>query len=432
MALEFAAGSFTWSSADGLSSTYTVSGLSFQPKAIRFYTLGNNAGSNNVVARSGARCVGFAVSTSSRRCVAAFSLNASASMACGSAAFDDCCMAIVDSTAVVGKLDITAFNSDGFVLTIDDASSITAQVFWEAWGGTDITVAQIGDITEPAATGNVDYTVTGFTSGATDQVVMFAGVQSVSALNTWESQDSGFHVGFAASTTAADNVTVVGNNDTGSASADCDGYCQDGECLSMITIAGGNPNARAVLTTFGANNFRLNWIARATTGRRSIFLAIKGGKWKSGALTINGNSASATATLSGLSFAPIGMSLIGRMTAKNTAGTATAQDRMSLGTGVSTSSRQAQGYLDLDGAGTSDVNLSGYYDQVLVYNNEVPTLITAYDINAMNSDGFQLIVDTAGGVASEWIGYLTFGNVPQLVPARVTNVSQAVNRASRF
>lgn len=413
MALEYAHGAVQWLAADAATTVYTISGLPFQPKALRFYWIGlQNAADAVSEAVNERRGVGFAVSTSARRAIGTFSQDTAATSNCGAAARDDCCVCLTDGAgASAGRLDLNSIPSDGFTLIVDLQAAANITVFWEAWGGTDITVAIVGDIAEPAATGNVDYTVTGFVAGATDQVVMFAGCQSTAALNTDAATDSGLHVGFA---TAVGGVTVCGNSDDASTAMDTDGYCQNSECLSMIVVAGGNPNARATLTQFGTDNFRLNWLARALTSRRTAFLAIKGGSWAVGEYTINGNTGSATATVSGLSFAPKGVSLIGRMTTKNTVATATANDRIGMGSGSSTSSRRSMGILDEDATASSacEINTTIQYDQVLCFPSTAGALQSAYDINAMNSDGFQIIVDTAGGVASEWQGYLTFGDAP--------------------
>jgi hypothetical protein len=412
MALEFAHGAIQWLGSDVATTTYTVSGLSFQPKALRFYSQGiqsaTDAASEAVNSRPG---MGFATSTSDRRSVMAIDVDTSASMVTASCSSAVAVAIDINSTGgIIGLLDLNSITSDGFVLIVDDQGGTSYTVFWEAWGGSDITVATTLAIAEPAATGNVDYAVTGFTSGATDQVVMFAGVQCTAAAETGAVSDSGFCAGFAAGINAADNVVVMGNNDEGFGSGDCDGYCKTGECLGMITVAGGNPNARAQLTLFGTDNFRLNWIARGLTNRRYIALAIKGGNWKAGSYTIAGNSLSATATVSSLTFAPKGLSLMGRMTAEQAAGVSSVQDRMGLGSGSSTTSRRSMCHLSEDAAANAEIDEAIEYDQVLVYPSTAGAVQAAYDINAMNSDGFEIIVDVAGGVASEWQGYLTFGD----------------------
>lgn len=401
-----------WLGADTPGTNYTISGLPFQPKALRFYWVGIGAAADSATATVDLRRgVGFATGTSARRAVGTFSDDANGTSDCGSVAADDCIAVTCDGSAArTGMLDLTAINSDGFVLTVDDQAPITAiSVFYEAWGGSDITVAAIGDIAEPGATGNQDYTVTGFVAGASDQVVMFAGCQSVSALNTAEAQDSGLHVGF--STGASNNVTMCGNSDDNSPAMDCDRYFRSGECLSMIVVGGGNPDALASLTQFGTDNFRLNWTARGLTDRRSIFLAIKGGQWSTGLYTIDPATVGNTATVSGLAFAPIGISTLYNRNPESAAGTASTHDVICIGSGSSTSSRRAMGQWDEDTVSTSEINLAIEFDEVMVSPSGAGGVSSAFDIDAMTSDGFRIICDVADVGAPMYAqGYLTFAS----------------------
>jgi hypothetical protein len=416
MALNFAHGSVQWLTTDALNATKVVTGLGFTPKALRFYWVGlqSNSPSNAV---SGAvnerRGVGFAVSNSSRRCVGTFAEddNNNASNDGSVAADNSVCITVDGAGTVDGRLDISSFDADGFTLIVDDVTPANITVFYEAWGGQDITVAVVGDIAEPAATGTQNYTVAGFTSDGKNQCVMFAGVQSVNALNTGQAQDSGLCVGFATSTSTVNNVVVLGNADDNSSVGDTDGYCRQGECLAQIVIAGGNPNARATLSAWGTDLFTLNWLARATTNRRNIFLAIKGGSWQASSYTIAGNTLNSTTTVSELPFLPLrGISLIGRMTAQSTAGTSTVQDRIGFGSGLSTTSRNSAGVLDNNGADPSQIGTIVRYDSVLSFPTNVGAVQATYDINAFGLNSFQIIVDTAGGVTNEFHGYLAFGD----------------------
>lgn len=416
MALEFSHGSIQWLTTTALNGTYTVSGLTFQPKALRFYWVGLQSNSpTNAVSQavSERRGIGFAVSTTSRRSVGTFSADNLGTSDCGSVAADNSVCITVDGTGLVdGRLDIDAFLTDGFRLIVDDVTPANITVFWEAWGGSDITVATVGDIAEPAATGDQTYTVTGFDALGTNQVVMLAGVQSTAALNTGQATDSGLNVGFASSTAVENNVTVCGNSDDASGTMDTDGYIITGECLSMIVVAGGNPNARARLSSYGANSFTLNWIARGLTNRRNIFLAIRGGAWEAGGYTINGNTLNSTTTINSFPFYPVGLSLIGRMTTVSAAGTSTVQDRIGFGTGISTTSRNSAGILDEDAtaSSSSEIDTIIQYDSVLSFPSITGTIQSQYDINSFSLISIQIIVDVAGGVANEFQGYLTFGS----------------------
>lgn len=422
--LEFAHGAVQWLTTDALNSTKAVTGLGFSPKAIRFYWVGlqsnspTNLSSQAVNERRG---VGFASSTTSRACVGTSSIDNSAAADCGSIWSNTQCVITVDALTGTkdGALDINSIDTDGFTLIVDDVTPANITVFWEAWGGDDIKNVTIGAIAEPAATGIQNYTATGFQLTANypyqDQCVMFAGVQAVSATDVGEQQDSGLHVGFLSRAASNNNITVCGNSDDASATMDTDGYNYTGDCISMITIAGGNPNARAALSSFNTGVFQINWITRAVTNRRSIYMAIKGGLWEAGSTTIAGNTLNSTTTVGGVPFNIRGVSLIGAMKTQSVIGTSTADDRIGFGSGVSPTSRNSAAVLDENGTANTEIDLSVYYDQVLVYPSVTGTLQTAYDISNLSANSLTLITDTAGGVASEWIGYLIFGDLKRPV-----------------
>jgi hypothetical protein len=425
MALDFAHGSVAWLTTQALNTTIPVTGLGFAPKALRFYWVGlrsdspTNANSQAVNERRG---VGFASSTTSRATVGTTSLNASGNSDCGSIWSNTACVITVSAAgAVDGLLDISSFDANGFTLIVDDVVPQNITVFWEAWGGTDITNITIGAIAEPAATGTQTYTATGFEASptkVTNQCIMFAGVQTVNASGVGQAQDSGLHVGFVAQspvgggTLAPDSVTVCGNSDDASGTMDTDGFNTSGFCVSMIVIAGGNPNAYAAFSNYGANSFTLNWVARATTNRRSIYMAIKGGDWAAGTAVIAGNTLNALSSFS-VPYNVKGISVIGAMKPGSIViptPASTVQDRIGFGSGKSTTSRNSAAILDTDNVGTSEINTSINYSDVLVYPSTTGTLQTAYDLSVFTGTTVTFIVATAGGVANEEIYYLVFGD----------------------
>ena len=416
MGLSYAHGAIQWLSTDAVSTTYVISGLSFQPKALRFWWVGihsaTDASSETV---NECRGVGFATSTSNRRCVGSFSQDTAATSTCGTVARNDAIACMTDGAGgSTAELDVDAITSDGFVAIVDDPADQDVTVYWETWGGTDITVATCGDWEEPTVTGDLDVTATGLMAGATDQVLMLAGVQSSAAINTAEAEASGMVVSFVTGTGIA-QVMVGGSADHNSLAMDTDGWCHSGECASMVQKAGAAVlETRASWTQWNTDGFRLNYATTSLNTRKSIFLAMKGGSWQAGAYTIDGSTGGATATVSGLAFTPIGVSLIGRMTTEQASNVTTANDRLGFGSGSSTSSRRSMGVLDEDATASSvcEIDTTIQYDQVLCFPSTAGGLQAAYDINAMNSDGFQIIVDTAGGVASEWQGYVAFGDAP--------------------
>lgn len=413
MALLFHHGVVQWLTSNALNTTISVTGLGFTPKALRFYWVGiqsnppTNAASQVLSERRG---IGFAVSPTSRRTVGTFNQDGAGSANCGSVEANNSVVITVDGNGTVdGRLDINSFDSDGFTLIVDDVTPANISVFYEAWGGDDITVAEVGDIGEPAATGNQTYTVNGFTSDGQNQVIMFAGIQSSAAINTGQAQDSGICVGFASSTNPRNNITICGNSDDGSNTMDTDGYVITGECLSMVIRAGGNISARARLDSWGTNSFTLNWLQRATTGRGYIYLAIKGGSWEANGVTIDGSVLNSTVRTGPLPFSPVGITAFTRNAGLNSPGTTFAQDIMAWGSGKSITSRNSVGCFDENGTANVEINLTISYDSLLEMPSGTGTSSTTFDINNFGLNSIEFITEVAGGSSVAFIGYLVFG-----------------------
>lgn len=411
MAMHYAHGLVQWLSADANGTNYVVTGLGFQPKAMMFVRGASTSATDAAGTGDLQKSIGVATAIDQRRCSTVISVNGQTQSTTAGVVFNDCVLGGISSTAVNAKLDLTAIGSDGFTLTVDDQSPVNVMVFWQAWGGTDITVAAVADIVEPGATGTQDITVTGFTSGATDQALIVVASSTTDTFGTiTTTADSRMGLGFATGTTDATNIMVTGQSDDSSGITDTDGAGKPGMCLGTIASVGGSVASRAKVTAWGTDLFTLTWAAREQA-RRHFALAIKGGSWAAGSYTIDGSTLNATATVSGLSFTPGGVMIIGRRSTETASGsTSSVEDRMSVGFGSSTSSRRATGYWDEDALETTDINLCNEYDQILAFPDSAGALGSAYDLNAINADGFQIIVDTAGGVASEWQGYLAWNS----------------------
>jgi hypothetical protein len=411
MAMGFAQGAIQWLTSDALNSTKVVTGLGFCPKAIRFYWMGHQSTTDSFTqAVSERRGIGFCSNATTRRSVGTFSADNVADSDCGSVAADDCVCITVDGTgAIDGKLDISSMDPNGFTLIVDDVTPANLTIFYEAWGLDDIQQVTIGDIPEPAATGTQNYTANGFNARGDNQVVMFAGVQSTAALNTGQANDSGFCVGAASGTATAENIVVVGNSDDASATMDTVSYARATECLAMIVVAGGNPNARAVLSAFGTDTFTLNWTNRATTNRRYIYMAIKGGGWRVGSYTIRQDSGR-TAAISNLPFILKGISFMGSMKTQSAAGTSTVQDRIGLGSASGLLQRKAMGVLDENATASSEIDLAISHDSISSYPSATGTEQARQDLSVFGYNNFTLTVQIdAGGPENEWMGYLAFG-----------------------
>lgn len=138
---------------------------------------------------------------------------------------------------------------------------------------------------------------------------------------------------------------------------------------------------------------------------------MKGGYWGVGEYTIDGKTANNTASVTGLSYQPIGISLIGTQGAASTGGTAVSAGTMTIGAGTSPTDRGGVAVRDNDGQGTMVVEVGTAESKVLIaFSSPAGTIGLAYDIASINSDGFTIIVNPANAGASNVVshGYMTF------------------------
>jgi len=181
--------------------------------------------------------------------------------------------------------------------------------------------------------------------------------------------------------------------------------------LSQLVNGGGAPDLRAAVQSFDADGVTFSFLEVSATGlltRKAIGLALRGGRWAAGSYTIDGSTSSATATVSGLAFQPKGGIGFTAGKAESASDTADTHAQMSIGCWTSTSSRRAIGIYNEDNAANVEINHAVEYDAFLALPSNAGALAAAYDIDAVNADGFRVIVDAAGGVASEWHAFLVF------------------------
>lgn len=407
MALLFDHRAIAWSSGDAAGTNYVQSDLSFQPVAQLFVTNGMSSATDAASASTNAQiCIGLASSTSNRGCMGLLNVDNAAAADTQEIYRNDAVAASVSAAgAMDGLLDVSAYASNGYTLTVDDQIPASITVFALSWGG-DVQAAEVIHFVESGATGNVDYTLAGAFKG---DAVFLVGCQLTGAAPTAAVADSGIMLGFA--TGPSHQYVLVTNSDEGSTNADVDVYQRGDECLAMITVAGGNPNARASFVQWNSDGFRLNWIARAVTNRRYMAMVIRGGYWRAGTVTINLQATNNTATVSGLPFTPVGAVNVTHSGVQQAAGTAAAGGLFMTGCFSSTASRRAMSYSETDGAGNMAIDVSIDYDAFFVASNAGANVL-AVDVSAVNSDGFTANVDlgNAGASATSFHGYLAFGN----------------------
>ncbi len=288
----FARGVIQWLAADPGGTIYTFP-IGFEGQAFRFWWMGLGSATDTTSTTTDARRgMGLATSPSARRCVATYNQDSVATSVCASGQFTDCIAATLDgSPARTGALDLHAVTVDSFSVISDDPPPVDLTLAYEVWGG--LAAATVGDIAEPAAIGDQDYSAPDFDAlNLGDQVVFLAGVEQT-AVDTVSRTNSGLSVGVATSGDPAQNIVISNTAFDASATSLVAQYAQTDSCLVHLAPAGGPSvgtiDANAALTAFLTNQFRLNWRVRAVTNRRSIYLAIKGGTWQVGTLTVRAN-----------------------------------------------------------------------------------------------------------------------------------------------
>lgn len=428
-------GKFIWSSSDSLNNTINIVTESsdinnaFQPKAIRFYWFGQSVSqvssdfptfTNQDINRG----VGFAVSDASRACVAAYSKNAAAVSACSSAWSNTSCVILLDSTpAIIGKLDINSINPDGFTLIVDQAlSSGSYTIYWQAWGGADITNVTIGEIAEPAATGTISYAASGFTArdSTYSQCVMLTGVHTTNVSDSPQLTDSGLYAGFG-TTIGANSIVCTGNSLRNSTVSNTDGAINNSYVIHLVSNNSVLARAWLIISSSPIDDvFYIRWFTRSQTDRRSIYMAIKGGKWQNGIVSINGNILNSTVKIT-TPFNVHGANLFGRQSLVNDI--ILDEDKFSVGqVKLFTNNQSIKIFQDSifawDRNSLADTNIvSGDIftptgvNYALIYATSSGVLQNAYSVTNIGPNLLEITTAAGGsGISNETIGYLVFGD----------------------
>jgi hypothetical protein len=420
MALETACGTITITTG-AVGTTFTVASLPFQPKALFF----SWAGVPSVTLGEGGHRFGngIAVSTSSRRAYATHSRAAADPTDTHANWFNDCCIAaITDAGALDGKVDLNAINSDGFQLIVDDQFVTALAIGWIAWGGADLTNAEIVDITEPAATGDQDITTSfALNTGIDDKAVIFLGAP-IDVAGT-VSAGSRVSIGFAAGDTPA-NAVLAGDSTNAQATTATMSYCRSGECLAeLVTDAVGS---RAAVSAWLSNGFRLAWAeVNATDAPNWSALVLKGGRWEVGNfLTSTGTSNTDEAT----TYIPKSLLLISANRAEDSADTTTAHQETCVGVAVDASNRWYSYVRDKDASGAADpyraLQTNAMYGNASNATTQaIEGLCDLVDMVPASGNGFTWVMDDADP-AQAFVAYLVGASTP------ITNRTLSVESGS--
>lgn len=251
--------------------TIPITGLSFAPKLILVLSSGRDDASDAAGRADYYLNFGAATSTSVRRVMTCWSDDGVATGEANRYGGNDA-IANEISTTRTGALDVSAFNSDGVTLIVDD-QFVTSRRYTVVLIGGETFQAKLDNIATPAATGNQTVTGVGFTPTG---LLLFGGDVATANLNTTTAHAI-FGMGAAQSTSARYGMAnAIRDGDTTQKPTS---YGFTGECYADGELAGAPDTTasrfRADFVSFGSGQFIINWLETAEF-RTLFYLAVAG------------------------------------------------------------------------------------------------------------------------------------------------------------
>lgn len=369
---------------------YTISGLSFAPKAIICWVNGSTSATDTLVANLDMRLgVGFATSPTDRCCSVCQADENNTTTATDRVSYDDAVIADLSITGTdAGKLDIASFDSGGVTFVVDTQFAAVQQMLVWLIGGSDITNAKTVAEAMNGATGDHDYTNVGFQGN-----MLFLATVGATTFGT---AVGAANFGFGAAVSSSQQATISVNTQDNQANTNTARYSLDTvECLGLSN-GGAGVTSRFSFTSWLSNGFRLNRL-ESTNTTLLTGLVIQGGSWAIKPATTQTDTVT-DIVITGCGFAPKGGMVFGHLTTENTQDTAVDHAALSVGAFDSTSSRAALLVTSTDNAAVDDTVLAIEYDEI--YINEDPSsaggaLVGLMDIKSLDSDGVTYIMDAA-------------------------------------
>lgn len=405
--------------------TYQITGLSFQPKAIRVWWCGHDSATDALSALIDIRMgMGFATSPTNRMCVGTNQEDGVSNTQCDSYLHDAAVIVTLDNTgALQGVIDIQSFDSDGITFVVDVQLSAAIRVIVELYGGADITDAIVVDVQSPAGTGNFDTTTIGFRG----DILFTANTFTLSAPPAGRVHAS---FGCGAAVSASEQAVLATTSLDNQATTDTTRYCLDSvECIAGINTAGGL--VRHAFVDWLSNGFTLNAL-EVNSQMRFIALVIKGGSWAVRTF-LTQTDTSTVISVSGLSFTPKGGTLFSHGSTESTQDTIQAHCQICLGAFTSTSNRFAHLASSRDNVGGGlgiDAVVGVEYDACLTIEDATSAGANQraiMDVNTMQADGVDFIMDDAD-TAQTFVAGVFVGDSPA-APAGNLPLLQAIGEA---
>ena len=398
MALSAKAGAFNIGTG-AATTTVAVTGVGFTPKVVLLFwsgttTSGNLTVSNTLDIHSG---FGVAISSSERRANVNSVDDASNPVASACSTNDDCCIVMMSggTTTTAGKADVQSMDADGFTLVIDEQFGLDLRIHYLALAHASMLV-KLGTFAVAGATGA--QTVSSIGLGGTPTGLILFGFRTNTAVT---SLNGPIGVTDGTNAWAFDQEQT---NGTGAGGSQACHYLRSGEVVGIMSA--GSPsviNNRATFTSFGSDQFTINWTERNNT-ENMHYLAIGGIDVACGA----SDSLVDNFTISGLSFAPSAVLLLTGAVGLSSADVVSIHATRSIGVATSTTNRFAHMTHGQHNTSPASNFVCSREDAILIRNTPGSTTITdQVDVQSFDSGGVTFVrdVDSDSNFAHAWIAF---------------------------
>lgn len=384
MALEVAVGTLTVNASTG---NQDVTGLSFQPKLVIFFT-----GDSNAFGAAAHVMLGFGAATSSSQRFGggAYSEDGNGTSVARLDWGTDVCIGVYQAVGTQWWADFVQFNSDGFRINVTTAPASTRKVIYLAIGGSDLTNVKVGSIDLTTGTGDFSTTSPGFQP---DCVILSSMLTS-----TTEAAASFFSWAIGCMTASAQRaVSIYGQDGQGTSNENRCG--SDAHCLLREGGSGGvgSVDVKCTFVSMDANGFTINKGTAPASNYRVGYIALKGGQYSIGTMSQPTSAQSKSET--GHAFTPVALLNFGasQLTADDD-GTTKTEASHCVGAATGSAAEGVIAGRSLDAQNTSDTYRRNEETACMCSVTPSSTQSIA-DFTSFNSDGYTVNWSTADGSA---------------------------------
>jgi hypothetical protein len=418
MAMVTAVGSFARRTTTGLD---TVSGLSFQPKAVLLFlpmalaadtwTTGALWGLGMLAGVGTAPLSGANITQAAQTSFGGTTITSQIGQRIAAKA-----MVITTNTGTLTAEANGIITSDGFQLDWTTNAGTADILFWIALGGSDITNAFVKTFTSKATTGSHPVTGVGFQPDC----LIFSGSQIAGASLPVGGDHGNVQLGIAtaAASWAMGHYSQDGDTFSHTARAQDSGFVLLGVTATTVEPSVVSFVEKASLTSMDSDGFTLNY-ATATAAWWKMALCLKGGSYKVGLQAKTTGASGSADTVGSIGFDPVGALFASWEQVASTS----AQNDRRLTWGVSDGTNERSGHnSDEDAQGT--MHPRGFFrtTKAMVLNDADTAVVAAEADAALGTDQFTMTWSTNNAVAVEY-GWLVVGNAggggPVAVPYRM-------------